>query len=80
LCVWADIILRRYTRHFVRAATCKSSGLTQLDELGRLPRQWLSDLDAFKDSLRAQGAEPKVLEYVNEVFGRLVEHIKQLAG
>jgi hypothetical protein len=32
LCVWADIILRRY------------------------------------------------MEYVNEVFGRLVEHIKQLAG
>ena len=52
----------------------------QLDDLGRLHRQWLSDLDAFKDSLRAQGAEPKVLEYVNEVFGRLVEHIKQLSG
>jgi len=27
----------------------------QLDELGRLHRQWLSDVDAFKDSLRAQG-------------------------
>ena len=52
----------------------------QLDELGRLHRQWLSDLEAFKDSLRTQGAEPKVLEYVNEVFGRLVEHIKQLSG
>jgi hypothetical protein len=52
----------------------------QLDELGRLHRQWLSDLDAFKDSLRAQGAEPKVLEYVNEAFGRLAERIKQLAG
>ena len=34
----------------------------QLDELGRLHRQWLSDLEAFKDSLRAQGAEPKVRE------------------
>ncbi|MDA8094336.1 MAG: hypothetical protein M0T84_10575 [Betaproteobacteria bacterium] len=31
----------------------------RLDELGRLHRQWLSDLDAFKASLRAQGAEPK---------------------
>ncbi len=51
----------------------------QLDELSRLHRQWQSDLDAFKDSLCAQGAEPKVLEYVNEVFDRLAERIKQLA-
>ena len=39
----------------------------QLDELGRLHRQWLSDLEAFKDSLRTQGAEPKVLEYVTRL-------------
>jgi hypothetical protein len=52
----------------------------QLNELGRLYRQWLSDLDSFKSSLRAQGAEPKVLEYVNEAFGRLADRIKQLAG
>ena len=31
----------------------------QVNELGRLHRQWLSDLDGFKISLRAQGAEPK---------------------
>lgn len=52
----------------------------QLDELGRLHRQWLSDLDAFKDSRRTQGAVLKVLEYVNEAFDRLAERIKQLAG
>ncbi|MBV5676217.1 transposase [Zoogloea sp.] len=52
----------------------------QLDELNRLHRQWLSDLNAFKDSLRTLGAEPKVLEYVNEAFGRLTDRIKQLAG
>jgi hypothetical protein len=52
----------------------------ELDELGRLHLQWLSDLDAFKDSLRTQGAAPKVLECVNEAFGRLAERIKQLAG
>ena len=52
----------------------------QVNELGRLHRQWLSDLDNFKDSLRAQGAEPKVLEYVNKAFGRLTDRIKQLAG
>lgn len=52
----------------------------QIDELGRLHRQWLSDLDVFKESLHSQGAEPKVLEYVNEAFGRLAERIKQLAG
>ena len=34
----------------------------QVNELGRLHRQWLSDLDGFKNSLRAQGAEPKALE------------------
>ena len=52
----------------------------QVNELGRLHRQWLSDRDGFKNSLRAQGAKPKALEYVNEAFGRLTERIKQLAG
>ena len=52
----------------------------QLKELGRPHRQWLSDLNDFKTSLRAQGAESKVLDYVNEAFGRLAERIKQLAG
>ena len=52
----------------------------QVNELGRVHRQWLSDLDSFKSSLCAQGAEPKVLEYVNDAFGRLAERIKQLAG
>jgi hypothetical protein len=52
----------------------------QLDELGRLHRQWLFDLDAFKESLRTQGAKPKVLSYVSEAFCRLAERIKQLAG
>jgi hypothetical protein len=42
---------------------------------GKLHRQWLSDLEDFKNSLRAQGAEPKALEYVNEAFGRLAERI-----
>ena len=51
-----------------------------LNELGQLHREWLSDLDDFKSSLRAQGAEPKVLEYVNEAFGHLADRIKQLAG
>ncbi|GEO43543.1 hypothetical protein SAE02_76910 [Skermanella aerolata] len=52
----------------------------QLEELGILHRQWLSDLNDFKTSLRAQGAESKLLDYVNEAFGRLTERIKQLAG
>jgi hypothetical protein len=51
-----------------------------LKDLGRRHRQWLSDLDDFKSSLRAQGAEPKVLDYVNEAFGHLAERIKHLAG
>jgi hypothetical protein len=52
----------------------------QVNEMGKLHRQWLSDLENFKNSLRAQGAEPKTLEYVNEAFGRLAERIKKLAG
>lgn len=52
----------------------------QVNELGRLHHQWLSDLDSFKNSLRAQDAESKTLEYVNEAFGRLADRIKQLAG
>jgi hypothetical protein len=51
----------------------------QLSELNKLHRQWLADLDHFKNSLRALGVEPKAMEYVNEAFGRLVERIKKLA-
>ena len=50
----------------------------QVNELGRLHRQWLADLDSFKASVR--DAQPKALEYVNEAFGHLVGRIKQLAG
>jgi hypothetical protein len=53
---------------------------SQVNELGRLHRKWLSDLESFKGSLRAQGAEPMALEYVNEAFGRLAERIQTLAG
>jgi hypothetical protein len=67
------------TRRFVEAGNLQVFQ-PQVNELGRLHRQWLSDLDGFKNSLRAQGAEPKALEYVNEAFGRLTERIKQLAG
>lgn len=52
----------------------------QVGELGKLHRQWLSDLESFTNSLRAQGADPKALEYVNEAFGRLAERINKLAG
>ncbi|WP_454743475.1 transposase [Cupriavidus necator] len=52
----------------------------QVNELGRLHRQWLSELDSFKSALRAQGAEPRALGYVNEAFGLLADRIKQLAG
>jgi hypothetical protein len=52
----------------------------QVNEMNKLHRQWLSDLESFKISLRAQGAEPMALEYVNEAFGRIAERIKKLAG
>ena len=51
----------------------------QVHEMDKLHQQWLADLESFKSSLRAQGAEPMVLEYVNEAFGRLAERIEKLA-
>lgn len=52
----------------------------QVREMDKLHRQWLVDLESFKSALRAQGAEPKALAYVNEAFGRLAERIRTLAG
>jgi hypothetical protein len=52
----------------------------QLDELARLYQQWLSDLAAFKASLRARGVEPRVLENVNQAFDQMAERIQRLAG
>lgn len=51
-----------------------------INEMDKLHPQWLSDLESLKNSLHAQGAKPKALEYVNEAFGRIVECIKKLAG
>ncbi|MFM0069129.1 hypothetical protein [Paraburkholderia aspalathi] len=48
--------------------------------MNKLHRQWLSDLESFKNSLRALGAESTALEYVNEAFGRVAERISKLAG
>ena len=47
--------------------------------LGLEPQQWLSDLAAFKASLRAQGAEPWVLENVAMAFDQMAERIERLA-
>ena len=51
----------------------------QLGELDKLHRQWLAELDGFKNTLRAQGAAPKTLEYVDDAFGQLAERINLLA-
>lgn len=69
--------LERGYQAFRGSGTCKCPKSTSW---AGCIRQWLSDLDGFKNSLRAQGAEPKALEYVNEAFSRLTERIKQLAG
>lgn len=53
---------------------------TQVNEMGKLYRQWLSDLQRFKSSLRAQGVKPKALEYMDEAFRHLAERIQKLAG
>ena len=52
----------------------------QVNDMNKQRRQWLSELENFKSTLRAQGIDPKGLEYMNEVFGRLAERIKKLAA
>ena len=52
----------------------------QVKEMKMLHQQWISDLATLKNSIRAEGAEPKALEYMEEMFGRLAERIKKLAG
>jgi hypothetical protein len=53
---------------------------SQVQEMEKLHQQWLADLERFKTALRAQGAEPRALEYVNEAFGHIAERIKLLAS
>jgi hypothetical protein len=52
----------------------------QLDELNGLYRQWLVDLEKFKASLRAFGADPKMLAYVNEHLARSPNASKNWQG
>ena len=52
----------------------------QVHALDQQHQQWRSDLERFKRALRAQGAEPRALEYVNEAFGHIAERIKQMAS
>ncbi len=53
---------------------------SQVNEMDKMHRQWLADLESFKNSLHVQGVDPKALAYVNEAFGRLAERIKKLAA
>jgi len=63
----------------ILGCTDPQAAQTRTHEMNKLHRQWLSDLERFKSSLRKQGAEPMALEYMNEAFGRLAERIEKLA-
>jgi hypothetical protein len=64
-----------------RSASANPQGAAPpVEDLDALHRQWLSDLEGFMQSLRAQGADPMVLRYMNDGFSRLVERIRDLAG
>ena len=52
----------------------------QFKELDTRHQQWISDLESFKNSLRAQGTEPKTLECMDEAFARIAVRIKKLSG
>ncbi|MFZ1828595.1 MAG: transposase [Candidatus Competibacteraceae bacterium] len=71
--------LERGYQAFLESGSAKVAQ-PQVHEMDKLHQQWLSDLESFKRALRAQGAEPRALAYVNEAFGHLAERIKQLAG
>jgi hypothetical protein len=71
--------LERGYQAFLESGNAKVAQ-TQVHEMDKLHQQWLSDLESVKSALRAQGAGPRALEYVNEAFGHLAERIKKLAG
>ena len=52
----------------------------QVDVMNTLHQKWLSDVEGFKAGLRGLGAEPKALNYVDEVFGRFAVRIERLAA
>ncbi|BEM75862.1 hypothetical protein SME36J_52850 (plasmid) [Serratia marcescens] len=62
----------------------RASGLSIFDskikELNIKHKQWLSDLDDFKKSLRSHGADPRILNYVEQVYGNLAERIRNAAS
>ena len=51
----------------------------QVNELDRLHRKWLADLESFKNSLKADGAAPESLAYVDSGLARMVDRIAELA-
>ena len=52
----------------------------QVNAMNMMHRQWLADLEGFKSSLRAHGADPEALAYLDDAFGPLAQRIKTLAG
>ncbi|MGX5056795.1 hypothetical protein ACWKX9_24600 [Enterobacter asburiae] len=61
----------------------RASGLSVFDnsikELNIKHKQWISDLNDFKNSLRDHGVDPRTQGYVEQVFENLSERIRQAA-
>jgi hypothetical protein len=51
----------------------------QVAEMDKAYRKWLTDMESFKNSLRAAGTDAKAMEYVSEAFGRFADRIEKLA-
>ena len=47
-----------------------------VNELAQMHRQWLADPERLKISLRTQGAEPRIQQFVNEAFERPAKRIE----
>lgn len=62
----------------------RASGLSVFDdkikELNIKHKQWISDLDNFKKSLRSHGADPRILNYVDQMYGNLAKRIRNAAS
>ncbi len=51
----------------------------QVVEMDKTYRKWLTDMESFKNSLRAAGTDAKAMEFVTEAFGRFADRIEKLA-
>ena len=51
----------------------------QIDQLNTLHQQWLRNIKALKAVLANSDTDQQTIDYINEVFGTLMDRIQQMA-